>query len=293
MSHNKFRCPFEVQWEKDRSILELNIESEKDIWVLSEAVKEFTSNTALSAVKIIMPDTLTRIESWIEWLRVQLIPYATELAVATIENLLHPFLPYQMQDWGRNELEKWNNPPEVFHSLAISEPEKTKTSTVIIWVLEESLWTDRVSREDLKELIWETFTLALDLGSKFPAIQFQDRLFNQATDALENVTLLNVRFLWGADFSAYHLSQNRRDEGTYKDNDIFWFVTSPYYSDITGRYSDKVTIVMTRSKDFQWISEKQTIWIRRKANTALINGWYDIWDIDKFSLSAGLWVPEM
>lgn len=291
MSWEKFRCPFEVKWEKDNSIVNLSIGSIDELHVFSHAIKKILSDTSVSAIKILMPEELNHLD-WVEWLRLQLIPYATEFSLATIEHWLYPFLPHQMQSWWEKQHEKWNNPSQAFKRLIDTEPEKVRIVDSIMAALEKALWNDKFSRVDLQTFISSIYTLSLCRGAKTPGITFSWMLLNTNTNKEESIKLLEVVYLWSTVFNIYHAIESHRSDNTWKDKDTFSFITAPYYQKNVGRYSKKVTLVITRSKDFESIPQKQLSWIREKSNLAIKDAWYDVSNVQEYAVSSGIWDPE-
>lgn len=271
MENPTFRCPFEIKGERDGKIIHVHLSDNYAGWnLINEAFKRLHSDRSIVSIKFHLPDSLLKRCSSLEDLRIFIVPFQAEILAAELDYRLYPFLPYQR---------KMFEDKEELRSIFEKEQYKFGGAHFLTKAVEScSMQVESVY--DLKEWIITLTTYQLLRGVYNPSIHIDDGSGN----VYLSINLGSVTF---------HPEDFESIVGEGNDcRNCFGIVTSPFYPKPFGRYSEDVTVVMSRMKDFTALSSEDRRKVRYKSNSVYANHGVKIDDLYEDKQPDGLWIPE-
>jgi len=288
----QFKCPFEVKWNNEDSIIHTQVESENELSKITDWVNKFLSDTSASALKIILPNELNFLKGWNEELHSLLLPYVAESTAATIEHQLYPFFPHQINDFIKENSDLSNEEiAEKYEEICMNNWELGLVYSTIQSNITQLLSTD-ISTQSLRTYLNQKFTQALKQSNKNSQIVLCDNTLLWALPPKDRAVLV-ANYSWDVAFPVFKHSQKYQESWTIYDKDTFAFTTTPYYPENIGRYSDKTTLVVTKYKDIGKVSREQRKKIRDTANAEYVKaGMMTYEEAKDFETPNWLWLPD-
>ncbi len=266
------RCPFEIIGEANGKIINLYFNEDKEtrLTLIRTAFEKFHSDKTYMSIKFHLPDfVLDEIET-LEDLQKRILSYQLEIVACEIEYRLYPFLPYQIQSFGRENLKK----------LAADIPYKFFTAHYFAKVMDYH-GVKMTSFEKLEEWICFVMLNIINSGIKNPQINILDET---------RQVLLTMRL----DCIEFHPENFAEFTGEGNDRrNCFGIVTCPLYPKDFWRYSEDIVVVLSRMKDFTSLEIKDRKKIRQKCNSIYQQHGVPIENIFDDKQPNGLWIPEM
>ncbi len=268
----RFRCPFEIKGEADGLIIHIYLNENKNTRhsLIRTAFEKFHTDSSMISIKFHMPPSVLEQSTSFEELQSNIFPYQIEIVAVELEYRLHPFLPYQMEAFTKEMLKP------VFDAM----PYKFATALF----LNQSVKSCGMSITDLFQLenwLMMTMLIAQEKGAKNPTISIRDD---------EGAEYMIIRL----DCIEFHPEKFPEIVGKGNDRrNCFGIVTCPLYPEAFGRYSEDVTVVMSRMKDFINLQSEDRRKIRYKFNSIYQNHGVKIEDLFEDKQPNGLWIPEI
>lgn len=273
----QFRCPFEIKWEQENSILELEQGSKGDLSVIWEWIKEFTQNEAHTALRIRLSDDFKRYGSN-EQLLPELIDISTEAAVKMLELKLKLETHY----WSINNID--------FNKLHKTSPEESITIRNLIEALNSRELVEDFNSEKIAEYIKWCFEFQIYCTWNTKPICIDDAIW--LVENVESMRVLTIAYWWTVSFDLYWELQKHSQSDNLKEDGSFGFFTTPFYPESFWRYSNDINLVMTRVRDLNNLPDRVIRKIILSSNTILKENWVDIKNVETDTHSPGLWIPE-
>ena len=266
-----FRCPFEVQGDAERSVIEVALGDDRGerLSALTRALAHFYRDTTRTAIRFVLPQSLRAACSSNEQLKPVILPYQAEFIAADVHARLAPFLPYQ----GR-----WRE--RVRHMLRGAKREERMAARALSRALRKLGLKPR-SVVELAGVFQELFEIQIAMRGGNPVLTFG----NLHTDGRDY-------WLFRADPSAFatYKPQHRLADPAV-NNALFTIVKTPFYPPSFGRWSTEIELIVTRDVDVQMLPPDTKRHIRRRANEVHRAHGVRIEDVDETQQPTGLWIP--
>ena len=272
----EFRCPFQIKWEQEKSILELQQESKDDLSIIWEWIKEFTRNEAHTALRIKLSDDFKECGSNKELLP-ELIDISTEAAIKVLELRLELKWLY----WSISNID--------FKELHKIDPDKTFIAMNLIKDLIDKTWVDHLNVENLAQYIRKGFNSQLEYQWFITSFWIEDN--DWPLKNFDDRRVLTIWYGWTISFDLYKKSVKKSQGLNATEDDSFWIFTTPFYPEAFWRYSKDIALVITRVNDFCKLPNRMRDKIVFSSNTVLQEHWVDIQDVETDLQSWGLWLP--
>ena len=200
-----------------------------------------------------------------------ILPYQCEVLAGELDYRLNPFMPYQVVGSSLTR--------EEFIALATKTPYKVTVMKQMYSIMKHHGFA-MDSMESVASWIEECLVATILNGAKNPTLQIAD----------ENKTVFLTLSpgsitLHPEDFSdVVGVGNDRRN--------CFGIVTCPLYPEKFGRYSDNVTITLSRMKDFTALPSEQRRKIRHDCNSIYQAHGVRIENLEEDKQPDGVWIPE-
>ncbi len=271
-----FRCPFQIKGEKEGTIVEVHLNDDQNtrLKLILTAFEYFHTHPESISIRFHLPQSLLEKCSSNTELKDLLFQYQVEIVSTELSYRLNPFFVYQIKQHTKEEM--------------VAFYEKAKYKLVITQKIEE-LGIDcfKHSINEFKDLM--TLVEVLLLTSKVKGAMNNPKvgILYETTDGnaseIAEISLSSITLQpeWNKDYVDPKNNQN-----------CFGIVTTPFYPKEFARYSDDITIVMSRMVDFFTVSSEQRKKIRHKVNSVYQAYGVPIIDLENDKQPDGLWIPE-
>lgn len=271
MPHEKqFKCPFEIQGERERRLIDAKITGNKHarLDTIRRALKTFQDDPRLLGVRLTLPMDILAGKNF-QTLKTALIPFQAEIAALEMELRIGAELMYFP--------ELMNG--DAFDTLIKKDPARALTAVTFHQVVRELQIPHPRSTAELSVLLQVLFQKMLDRGLKNPKI------------------LLLADTVRGKKFVAAYITlggfTSELDRGSKEtDKNLFSIVRCPLYPKSFGRYSDELQIVLSREADFTSLPTDARRKIRSDSNTELQRHGVKIAVLAGDKQPDGLWIPD-
>lgn len=290
---NSFRCPFDIAATNEQSDVIVRVEQESDIWKIAQWVSTFLWDINKTALRVVLPKELNALSGWNIELKRELLPYATELSAASIEYELFPFLSYQMLQYAATLRWKGKDPISALQQLEFLKPEWNIVAEAVDASVSALLRRPIESQENLRTFIREAYSEILEHDiSMNPTVTIHDRNPESPLGNVPDKSVLRFQYAGSMEYLLFWKSEWLIRQNREHDAHTFTIVTTPYYEEEWGRYSEEVTLVMTRMKDFLRIPEMARKRIRWDSNTVLQASGIPIMNLQQDMQPGWLRIPE-
>ena len=269
MTENRFRCPFEIKGENEGTIIHANLNDDRAMRfkLIRTAFEKFHTKRSTLSIKFHLPESLFQKCSSIEELKIQALPYQTEVLAAELDYRLDPFLPYQIRGKGKEELEAlFKQMRYKFAAAHLLSNSMHSFGVPAKSVIDIAAWIQSVMIYGLLNGLGQMIRIKDDQGTVYLSISLGSATF--------------------------HPEDYPQIMGEGNDcRNVFGIVTCPFYPESFGRYSKDIVIVMSRVKDFTELESKHRRNIRYKANSVHQQHGVVIKDLYEDKQPDGVWIP--
>lgn len=264
-----FRCPFDTSGHESGTIHRVALSDSKAerLAMMEEALKSFHANLSITAIQLVLPDSvLVGLDSPATLEHVAL-PFQTELYAVELEMRLNPCLSYHgtlrdLWKWSRNRGQC--DTYELAYHFERRMRQYVRSDPQDVMELSDRL-ADVFRR--LRQEVPRNYGLAVSHqpipdGPWFPLMSVEEGTIR-----------------WP------------RDESRDRE-DVFHIVQAPCYHIDWPRHSERAQIIVTRHADVDDLPPEKRQSIRRRANEVYASHGVHINNLDTDHQSFGVWVPE-
>lgn len=277
-----FRCPYGKYAERHNQVLNILWEKDSTARLASarKAFTEFYTNTKLSVLTITMPEEFHARCKTIKDIKREILPYQCDILALQLDLRLYPFLNYQYTEEATDKLDQ-SVPARVYYH-------KKVIARLLQQVLSEEKLEDPKNATDLSLSLYKLFRL-YSANITCPAIVLPGRNPGDS-DETDLVRL----FAYTADFLYEYDSEFCWDP--LRNQNLYGFVTCPFYPKEFGRYSETIQMIFTRESDNTRIGEEERKILRTQSNTILRNAGIhvplDENEEETYVPEGGVWIPK-
>jgi hypothetical protein len=270
----EFRCPFEVQGQREGAILEVELPEDKRgrIEALQQALNTFYVATDMVAIRLSLPESVLKRCTSNEDVKERIMPFQAEVIAAEMDLRLYPFMPYQLVEYGRESAQK----------LVERAPWRFLAAEMLTRFMTKDGIRPPLNADEASIWIEANFEFSLKHGMRTPTIYLWQ---SDAGDGRLDVVTITP--------SSLELHADRvKSQDPRQNRNCFSVVKTPFYPKAFGRYSERLEIVLTREADFLRLSPNVRKQIRTRSNAVLRAGGVRISDLEGDKQETGVWVPK-
>ncbi|GEM_PF-3120427 len=274
-----FRCPFEVKGEQEGTILDVDLGFYRSdrLEAIKQALSVFAESPQSPGIRFRLDPSLTYGCKTFFALRKALVPFQSEILGTELELRLDPFLPYQIN----------HAPKEVTDAVHRKDPSRLALAYALVEAVVRSGMEVPRDLDSLINWVEEGIRAGQERGFKNPSLIVRGAYTPlKVTSAVLDLLSISPS---GIDFL---LDKLLYPSNPYANRSTISIVRCPFYPEAFGRYSEGVEIVLTRRADFNALSEKTVLQVRRLANAVHRKHGVKMSDPDEFQANMGLWVPK-